>query len=399
MNITQFAAWLFLLIASTQACSKTAIKSQDLTPVWHTGWKAPGYTADSFSWTRFGTLGNGNANFAAASFSSTDLRRKIINFKCRFNSLEALKGFEIRFSNNKDFKSHLSFNIPLYDTPGFNIIQPNEWHNLSFGLGNAVTVGNPDTSSIQYVGVYYQDKGSIALSLDISDISITESSHNPILSYTFDDGYVETLAVADILSEYKQAATAYIIPDGIDEPNYLTLDDVDKLVKLGWGISSHDTLPFTQRTPDELNKRLNVLNKYFQDNNLQKAMRHLAYPQGEQNRSYVVPLVRSMYDTARTAGGGMETLPPGDFALLRAYNVLNTTSVEELHKQVVQAKKNNQWLILMFHYFHDPESPAETPLSFDINKFRQFVEIVSNEGITVTPVHQVYEMFTETKTQ
>lgn len=390
-KVFQIICALIALLLSTVCVSKTVIETNGLKLKWGAGWVAPGYTADSFPWVRVGTSGDGNPVLTVTSFDETDLTRKIVNLKMRIATLKALKGVEIRFSNDSKFENFFALRVLYYSQENFNLVQTNEWHNMSFGLGNLSKKGNPDQAKINHVGIFLMDDGKKALTLDISDITITQASHAPILTYTFDDGYDDNMLAAQILKDYKQTATAYIIPDAIGTPGYISLVDVNDLKMHGWGISSHDETPFTERNPLELNKRIAELDGYFEKHHLTEGMKHLAYPLGQQNRSYVVPITRANYHTARLASGGMETLPPGDYMLLRTFNVLNTTSVREIQDQVRLAKQNNQWLILMFHYLHDDKKPNNSPLSYHIDKFRQVVEMVSREKIRVVPVHEVYQ--------
>jgi peptidoglycan/xylan/chitin deacetylase (PgdA/CDA1 family) len=390
-KLFQLAVALSTLFISTACLSETVIKASSLKLAWESGWIAPGHTVDSFAWVKVGTTGTGNPLLAVSSFDKIDLRKKIINYKMRIPKIETLKGIEIRFSNDSKFESFFAMRVLYYSQPDFNIVQANEWHNLSFGLGNTSKVGNPNPSRINHVGVFLMDDGEEALTFDISDISISKAKQTPILTYTFDDGYDDNLLAAQILKKHNQTATAYIIPDGIGKPGYMTLADISRLKSDGWGISSHDALPFTERSPIELKERIDNLDSYFKKNDLSEGMRHLAYPLGQQNRSYVLPMTRSAYHTARVAGGGMETLPPGDYLLLRTFNVLNTTSVEEIRDQVRLAKQNNQWLILMFHYLHDNKHQNNSQLSYHIDKFRRVVKMVSREKIKVAPIHKVYQ--------
>jgi peptidoglycan/xylan/chitin deacetylase (PgdA/CDA1 family) len=390
MNTLKIIFSVCLLFLSYNVQSQTAVMSSDFSLKWGAGWKVAGYTASSFAWSRVGTKGSGNPLFVVSDIEPTDLAQKILKFQCRINSLEALHGLEIRLSNNEKFENYYAITIPIYEVKTFNIIQSGEWHNFSFGLGNAIKVGKPKAENIRYVGIYIQDTGKAPLIFDFSDINIVPAIHTAVLSYTFDDGYDDNLIAAAIMKKHGQTGTAYVIPKAVAKPNYMTLNDLKELTKEGWGISAHHTIPFTEFDAIELIEELKNIYKFFRENDLELGMKHIAYPLGLQNRSYITPIVRSMYDTARIAGGGMETLPPGDYALLRTYNVLNTTTVDQIRKQVVKAKANNQWLILMFHYLHEGEGESDSKLSFPKERFEQVAKIIADEGIAVAPVHKVF---------
>ncbi|MCG6940999.1 MAG: polysaccharide deacetylase family protein, partial [Thiohalocapsa sp.] len=346
---------------------------------------------DAFPWYRVGTSGDGRPALVKAEVPETDLRRAIITFQCRINSLDDDGGIELRFSPDEKFENYFYISMPVYSDPDFNILQAGEWQRFSYGLGNAGKKGNPDPSKIRYVSIYLADNGKAPLLFDISNLELTPTTHSPVLSYTFDDGYDDVLLAADILKQYGQTATAYIIPKAVGQPGYMSLAQLRGLAQDGWGLSAHDVTPFTQLTPIDLRAEIDAIYSFFRQAGLEDGMRHIAYPEGAQNRSYVLPEVRAAYDTARVAGGGMETLPPGDPALLRTFNVLNTTPVSEIKEQVALAKENNQWLLLMFHYLHDAQHPSDSPISYDIDKFRDVVKMVAEEGIAVLPVNKVWE--------
>lgn len=393
LRILTLVAFAFLLLAGAAQAS-TIVHNTDLEPRWSSAWRVPGHTADAFPWSRIGTLGKGAPALVATELAPLDLTKKRVEFKCRINKVGAQSGIQLRFSSDAQFSDFFYITLPYFTDEFFNILQPGEWHQFSFGLGNAGKQGKPDAANIKYAGIYLQDNGSTPLLFDISDLSIVSARHRPVVSYTFDDGYDDNLIAAAIMKEYGQTATAYIIPKGIGAAGYMSLSDLRGLASNGWGLSAHDGVPFTEHKPMDLKAELKQISTFFTKNNLTEGMHHMSYPNGLQNRSYVVPIVRSMYKSARVAGGGMETLPPGDFALLRTYNVLNTTTVDQIQDKVRKAKENNQWLILMFHFLHDLDHPTNSPLSYDVEKFRQVVQMIAAENIEVQPIHQVVNSLT-----
>ena len=92
----------------------------------------------------------------------------------------------------------------------------------------------------------------------------------------------------------------------------------------------------------------------------------------------VRPLVRKHFATARLAGAGPETIPPADPHLLRAVNVLDTTTAEELGEIARRARDHGEWAILMFHHLR--ESTA-SPLDYPIERFEGAVKEAYDAGI------------------
>ena len=107
----------------------------------------------------------------------------------------------------------------------------------------------------------------------------------------------------------------------------------------------------------------------------------------------VLPAVRKYFETARVAGGGVETLPPADPYLLRTVNVLDTTKPEELAEVVKNAVDNGQWAILMFHYL--VKQPT-THIEYRESDFVKFIDLIGTAKVPVLTVDEVYRKFHST---
>lgn len=128
----------------------------------------------------------------------------------------------------------------------------------------------------------------------------------------------------------------------------------------------------------------------WEDLGFSASARHLAYPMGRQDREVVLPLVREAFASARLASGGVETLPPADWHLLRAVNVLPTTSPEEPAALIRDAGAHGEWVILMFrHLVESPRGDTEYALS----DFQQLVGLVVDSGVEVRTVDEVWRRF------
>jgi hypothetical protein len=115
---------------------------------------------------------------------------------------------------------------------------------------------------------------------------------------------------------------------------------------------------------------------------------HLAYPLGKQEPRRVRPAVRHIFQTARIAGGGPETLPPADPHLLRAVNVVDVMKPEEVGAAARRAVEHREWLILMFH--HLVETPAQST-DYAMASFARVLDEIARSGIRVQPVTEVWE--------
>jgi len=274
--------------------------------------------------------------------------------------------------------------------PEFNFIVSGTWTPLTFSLGQARVEGKPDASAIDSIGVYLADKGQLPLSLSWGALLAVDAAEQGTVSITFDDGYDEHYEIAArIMAEHGLRGTAYVIPSAIGQGGYMTMQQLVALQeRFGWDVAAHHETPFTHFTPGELEPIILGLREFLLLNGFDRGAGHLAYPLGKQTLPEVRSLVRKHFGTARIAGFGPETLPPADRHLLRVYNVLRSTSPQEITRAVRQAAKHKEWLILMFHYL--VEEP-ETDLDYRISDFAQAMQLIAAEKVKVAPVSEVWE--------
>lgn len=321
------------------------------------------------------------------------LNRKFVRVKFRVDDLAKLGGMELRFTSQEQGHSDFfSIPVPLFTDIDFNTVQSNAWVDYTFAMGEATRHGNPDINQIVRLGFYL---GGNQVKIDFRSIEIEEAHFESIVSFTWDDGYDDHFLAAQIMARYGLNGTAYLMPRQIGNKKYLTVQEVQAMKDVyNWGISSHHKIPIVDFTypalSTEIDYTLNYLTTIFNVNQSEAA--HFAYPLGKQSRINTLPLIRQKFKTARLAGGGAETLPPGDWHMLRAFNVMPHISPQELLARVKKAREQGEWLILMFHYLSEEENPSD-PLHYNIQKFEKFCKLIQQEGSLVLPVHQVYEAF------
>ncbi len=321
------------------------------------------------------------------------LDRKFVRVKFRVNELSKLSGMELRLTSQaQGYSDFFAIPIPLFTDRDFNTVQDNAWIEYTFTMGEVITHGNPDINNIVRLGFYL---GGNEVKIDFRSIEIEEAHFESVVSFTWDDGYDDHFLAAQIMGKYGINGTAYLMPRQIGLKNYLTQEQVHQMEHTyDWGISSHHKIPIVDFTYPALSKEMDYTIEYLTSifNVSQEEVAHFAYPLGKQSRVETLPLIRQKFRTARLAGGGAETLPPGDWHMLRAFNVMPHISPQELIERVKKAREQGEWLILMFHYLSEEKNP-ENPLSYNIEKFEEFCRLIKEEGSLVLPVHQVYEAF------
>jgi peptidoglycan/xylan/chitin deacetylase (PgdA/CDA1 family) len=341
------------------------------------------------SFVRITTDGKTNPTFAAMSgiAPAVDASKQFVKVLLRVHGFENLAGIELRVGSDAMKSAWYSYTVPLYGDPLYNLLQDGEWTTITMTLGANNANGAPNRGAIDSFGVAVSDKGKGPVQLDFGGVAVVDEPAEGVVSFTFDDGYKEHLTAMKLLAEHGWRGTAYVIPTTIGGPIYLTVDDLKEIQRLGSDVAAHDDPPFTDLPPNELEPRLRGIQDFLVQNGFALGAQHLAYPLGKQETRRVRPTVDKLFATARLAGSGPETLPPADPHLLRAFNVTDSTTPEQVAAAAQRAKDNHEWLILMFHWL--PEKTAK-PTDYSMSDFKRLLDAVAKTGVRVAPVSEVW---------
>ena len=341
------------------------------------------------SFVRIATNGKANPTVAALRglAPAVDARKQFVKVLLRVQGFENLSGIELRVGSDSLESSWYAYTVPLYGDLDYNLLQDGEWTAVTMSLGASNAVGKPNRGAIDSLGVMVSDKGKGGVQLDFGGFAVVDEPAEGVVSFTFDDGYKEHLSAAKLLAERGWRGTAYVIPQTIGGPAYLTIADLAEIQRLGTDVAAHDDPPFTQVAPDELEPRLRGIQSYLVEHGHALGAQHLAYPLGKQETRRVRPTVNRLFATARLAGSGPETLPPADPHLLRAVNVTDVTTPEQVGEAARRARDNHEWLILMFHWL--PEKTAKAT-DYSMSDFKRALDEVAKTGVRVASVTEVW---------
>lgn len=379
-------------VASPAHADEHWIDASPTTATVKSAWKEGSLATEkegSKSFVRITTDGQGHPTFATlAPTTPVDANKRFVKVMLRVHDWDDLSGIEIRLGSDDMLKDWYAYTVPLYADRDYNLLQDGAWTAVTMSLGKNNATGAPKRGAIDSFGVMVSDKGKGPVELDFGGVALVDEATEGVVSFTFDDGYKEHLPALKMLSERGWKGTAYVIPETIGKPAYLTVEQLAEIEKLGSDVAAHDDPPFTSFKPNELEPRLLGIQKYLADHGYKDGAQHLAYPLGKQEPKRVRPTVDRLFTTARLAGSGPETLPPGDRHLLRAFNVLDSTTPEEVGKAAQRAKDNHEWLILMFHWL--PEKAAK-PTDYSMADYQRAIDAVAKTGVRVAPVSEVWK--------
>jgi peptidoglycan/xylan/chitin deacetylase (PgdA/CDA1 family) len=350
--------------------------------------------AEGWDWASIATRGDGSPTFIRSrrpEASPFRLGSEFLRCRVRIDRTDRVAGFELRLSDTPDFQRHVAFRIPFFSDQSANRVHAGEWTSVSFALGDALLVGDIDLDGLRYFGWFVMDGGDGATVFDVTELERVPRPQQGIVSFTFDDGYLDQLEAVRVLSEHGMAATAYVMPRQIDTHGYLNSERLRALAdENGWEIASHHARPFTDFPRRDLEDEVAYSFESLERLGFSASAKHLAYPLGKQNSPVVMEIVRGAYASARLASGGFETLPPADWYLLRAINVLPSLSAEDLLSLVERAQENGEWAILMFH--HLVETPRHDT-DYGIDEFERLVELVAESRARVMTVGDVWSLY------
>jgi peptidoglycan/xylan/chitin deacetylase (PgdA/CDA1 family) len=339
---------------------------------------------------RIATDGKGNPNqivSATPIAAPVDARGRFVKVMLRVRDFESLAHVEVRLGSGGMKQDWFAFPVELFADHDYNFLQEGEWTPITLSFGEAQAEGKPDRGKIDSFAIVVRDQGKRPTAVDFGGWALVDGPKQGVVSFTFDDGWEDDLKAARMLAAHQMRATAYIIPNAVGRPHYMDLGGIQSLAQMGWEIASHHETPLTDFEPAALDAELRKIQSYLVSIGHAPGALHFAYPNGRQEPRRIRPEVRRVFDTARLAGGGPETIPPADPSLLRAVHVIKGTPPEEVGRWAQRARDQHEWLILMMHRI--PEKPVELT-DYAEADFAKLLDAVAKSGVHVAPVLEVW---------
>jgi peptidoglycan/xylan/chitin deacetylase (PgdA/CDA1 family) len=236
----------------------------------------------------------------------------------------------------------------------------------------------------------------LVFTLTMSTSTTHAQTSTPMVSFTFDDGFLSTFTNAlPVLSARDIPATAYVttswINSGTTGDNFpaMNWDQVTQLQnQYGWEIGSHTvTHPQLNTLPlDQVDQELVESKETLQSHGINATS--FASPYGEVNDEVVTESLKT-YNSHR---GFVDRFDSRD----NSYNNTNTkvqsieesTSIDDVQSWIDQAMQTGQWLILVLHNVaenYDPNYQWTTTNS----ELGQIADYIKEIGIPTMTVNQV----------
>jgi peptidoglycan/xylan/chitin deacetylase (PgdA/CDA1 family) len=212
---------------------------------------------------------------------------------------------------------------------------------------------------------------------------------HPLVSITFDDGWQSAYADAvPILNRYGFKATFYINPASIETPQFMTADQLEALFTGGQEIASHGYTHDDMVSLDDgrLDYQLHEGRDYLRRAGF--AVSDFAPPYGNSDAE-VQWYARQYFKSLRTTEIGVNTRQNFNPYGLKVLYVDSTTKTAAVSAMLDDAKRNNGWLILVYHQVGStpPASSLKvehTTIATDM--FAGQVDLIKKDDVTVLPV-------------
>jgi len=210
-----------------------------------------------------------------------------------------------------------------------------------------------------------------------------QSAEKAIITFTFDDGRVSVYQNAFVkLNDLGLPANVYVITNlvGKDDSQYMNWSQIITLSRYGWEIGSHShTHKHLPKLTDkeliyELDESIRVLNAY------RIKPQAFAAPHGTLDERTLL-FIKERFTSHRRAwkptdrSDDLNTLKDLDRFNVEAFELKNTTTVEQAKRLINRAIEERKWLVFLAHSIVDTESQAK--YQFSVVKFNEIVNYVA----------------------
>ena len=244
--------------------------------------------------------------------------------------------------------------------------------------------------------------------LVVGPMAKAKAATSPVtVSLTFDDSNADQMPAEQTMTSLGLHGTFYTVDGWVNQPNYLTLAQVQQIQADGNEIAGHTvlhpdlpTLSLAEQEREICQDRVNLINWGFQPTDF-------AYPfaDADTNEQYAAACgynsARGLGDTVDPEGDCRgcvyaETTPPPDPYYLRAPDEVESTwTLANMEAEVTNAQAHGGgWVILTYHHIcsdiGNADCPADlstTPAIFDA--FATWLAGQQSNGVTVKTVQQV----------
>jgi peptidoglycan/xylan/chitin deacetylase (PgdA/CDA1 family) len=220
-------------------------------------------------------------------------------------------------------------------------------------------------------------------------LASSQGATQTTVSLTFDDGIASAYLARAMLAAHGMHATFYLNSGHLEDPGFMTWQQVQDLYGDGNEIAGHTALHVNLPQIDAAEAQRQICDDRVALLRHGYAVTDFAYPYGSYDPSIVAMVRACGYNSARTTNqvpGSVEGIPPA-----RPYAIgIGTSSLalSDMEATVTRATRTGGWVPLMFHGICDACSPLAISEA-DLTRFLDWLRAQSVHGVVVKTVQQV----------
>jgi len=266
----------------------------------------------------------------------------------------------------------------------------------SDGLATATDYLSVDSDQFNMNKVQHVVCGNFETS-DPVDICTWQDNRKGAVTFSFDDGYAETLENAKYLCTKNLSGTHNVISHESGNSPYASWNDLIS-ASADFEIASHSYTHerLNQITSQESDDQL-ILSKEELEEQLNVLTEAFVFPGG--GFSYDIlqsAALKNNYLSARTSMRGDNLCSPLDEYALKSKIVLNTTDIATIQGWIDRAQTYGYWTFLMYHYIgYTGTDPDLIEYNSTISDFEAIVDYASSKDVWVDKHSSIIKYITE----
>ena len=245
--------------------------------------------------------------------------------------------------------------------------------------------GEPNLGNVQEIRIYVQSRGDAEgpIRFRVDDLRATERAEQGKVVLTFDDSVESQYTTAlPMLEERGWPGVTAIIPDSLNQPNRLSLDQCRQLRDAGWDVSAHPHTALPEMDPEERVNYLQNARNYIANRIHDDGARHYFAPYNRMD-SDSLEAVREVYETSFIHGGQPNAGHPTDGHLLSRVNGHDAGAIVTM---LDLAAEYNQTLVTMVHGVGDGELDDVT-----VEEFEALLDAIGERDLEVVTVSDLID--------
>ncbi|MEM4780478.1 MAG: polysaccharide deacetylase family protein [Halalkalicoccus sp.] len=225
--------------------------------------------------------------------------------------------------------------------------------------------GEPNLGNVQELRLWVEPRGDAEgpISFRVDDMRATESADRGSVVITFDDSVESQYENAlPMLEERGWPGVAAVIPDSLNRPNRLSIEQCREMRDAGWDISAHphSALPEFDSSEERV-RYLQNAHDYIANRIHSEGARHYFAPYNRMDADSIED-VREVYETSFIFGGQPAASPPAEGHMLSRVNGHDPAAISGLF---ALAAEYNQTVVTMVHGVGDGDLDDVTEAEFE----------------------------------